>query len=137
MKGRIKTKIGNKEFKITKEHFQIVQKASEPYAVKVQNYGTVIINSKLDDELLKDGFARDFIRNIQNIRKQLNLSRFKERIRINVVSDIDIIKELGEYLDTAKEETGSVGIGKDKKGQEFSFKVQGKKIDVYIEVIDS
>ncbi|MHA1291898.1 MAG: isoleucine--tRNA ligase [Promethearchaeota archaeon] len=134
IKGKLKLKINGNEFEITKEHIGIEQDAVKPYAVKILNFGTILINSELDNTLLKEGFAREFVRNIQNIRKQLKLSRFKEKIEINIISNVDIVKELGEYLEDVKQEIGCIKFGKDKKGKPFTFKIQNKKIDLYIEV---
>jgi isoleucyl-tRNA synthetase len=137
MKGRIKVKMDDKEYKVTKEHFQIIQQAKEPYTVKVQSYGSILINSELDDELLQEGFVRDFIRNIQNLRKQLGLKRGKEKIKINILSDINIEEKLGKFIDDVKDETGCIEIGKEKNGKEFTFKIQGKEIKVLVEVMNS
>ncbi|MFX1258701.1 MAG: DUF5915 domain-containing protein, partial [Promethearchaeota archaeon] len=131
-----KLTIGSKGniFEITKQHFQIEQIANEPYAVKILGYGTILINSKLDKQLLLEGFAREFIRNIQNIRKKLNLSRFKEKIIINVKSDINLEKELEEFIEVVKDETGCVKISRENKGKPFSFKIQNKEINLLIEI---
>jgi len=137
IKGKIKLEFNGKKFEITKDHFQIEQKAEEPYSVILSTYGTVLINSKLDDNLLREGFAREFIRNIQASRKKLNLSRGKEKIIINIVNDINIEEELGEYIDLVKEENGCIKFGTEKKGEPFTFKIQEKKINVNIEVIKS
>ncbi|MFO8016992.1 MAG: DUF5915 domain-containing protein, partial [Promethearchaeia archaeon] len=94
LKGKLKVKLDGKEFVINKDHFEIEQQAKEPYAVNLANYGTVLINSELNDDLLQEGFVREFIRNVQHIRKNLELSRFKEYIELNVVSDINLEKEL-------------------------------------------
>jgi len=134
-KGKLKITLGEKKYEITKEHIQIEQNANDPYGVKVSNYGIALINSEMDDELLREGFARDFVRNIQNIRKELKLSRGKEKIIINIISDIDIKKELGISCDDVQEETGCHEIGAEKKGESFSFKIQGKEIKVMIEVV--
>jgi hypothetical protein len=93
-----------------------------------------LINAELNDNLLKEGFAREFVRNVQDIRKKLDLSRFKEQIVINFKSDIDIEKEFGEFVEYVKEETGCVKFGKEKKGKPFSIKIQNKKIDILIQV---
>ena len=137
LKGKLKLTLGEKKYELTKEHFQIEQTAKDPYGVKVSNYGIALINSELDDTLLREGFARDFIRNTQNIRKDLKLSRGKEKVIINIINNIDIEKELGEFIDYVKEETGCIKLGKAGIGKPFSFKIQGKEIEVMIEVIDS
>ncbi|MFX1277539.1 MAG: isoleucine--tRNA ligase [Promethearchaeota archaeon] len=137
IKGKFKVKIKKNEFEIMKEHFQIEQKAKNPFGLKVLNYGTILINTEMNKELLLEGFAREFIRNIQNIRKKLNLSRFKEKIIINVKNDFDLEKELGDFIENLKEETGCEKIGKENKGKPFSFKIKHKKIDLLIEVLQS
>jgi isoleucyl-tRNA synthetase len=134
IKGKFKVKLDKKEYEITKEHVQIQQNAKEPYGVKVFSYGTILINSEMTEELLKEGFSRDFIRNVQNIRKKLNLSRFKEKIIINVKSEINLEKELGNYIETVKSEIGCSKISRGKKGKPFSFKIQNKNIELLIEV---
>jgi len=133
-KGKFKTKIEGKEYTIKKEHFEIEQEAEEPYEVKLTNYGIVLINSGLDEDLLQEGFARDFIRNIQSIRKELELSRFKEKIIVNIVNEIDPQELLGEYIPEIKDETGTVKIGSKKEGEKFSFEIQDQKLDVYVQV---
>ncbi|MHA1335087.1 MAG: isoleucine--tRNA ligase [Promethearchaeota archaeon] len=137
IKGKLILKINGKEYELTKEHFQIEQQAKEPYDVKLTNYGIILINTKLDDDLLLEGFARDFVRHIQNIRKQLKLSRSVEKIIINVINDLDIEEKLGKYVNYVKNETGCIKFGKENKGQEFSFKIQGNKLDIRVEVIKS
>ncbi len=136
-KGKLPIKINDKEYELTKEHFQIEQHAKNPYLVNILNYGTILINTQLDDELLKEGFARELIRNVQNIRKKLDLSRFKEQIEINVMNDLDLPHKLGEYLDIFKNETDCVKIGKAKKGKEFSLKIQDQDIKIRVNVLKS
>ena len=133
-KGKFKTKIDKKEYEITIEHIQIQQNAIEAYGVKLFSYGTLIINTKLSEDLLLEGFSREFVRNIQNIRKKLNLSRFKEKIIINVKNDIDLENQLGNYVETVKDEIGCTEIGRGKSGKPFSFKIQNQDIDLLIEV---
>jgi isoleucyl-tRNA synthetase len=133
-KGELVAKINGKEYEITKDHFQIEQIAKKPYAVALLSYGTILINSELDKELKQEGFAREFIRNVQNIRKKLNLSRFKEKIIINVSNDINLKDELGEFTEEVKEEVGCTKIGKGKQGKPYSFKIQGKQIKILVDV---
>ena len=136
-KGNFTTEIEGKEFKIKKDYFEIEQEAQESYAVNILSYGTLLINGNLDQELLREGFAREFIRNIQSIRKKLELSRFKEKIIINLLNDSELKDKLGNYIKDIKEETGCVKIGEEKRGKEFSFKIQDEEIKIGVEVKES
>ncbi|MFX0139712.1 MAG: DUF5915 domain-containing protein, partial [Candidatus Hodarchaeota archaeon] len=133
-KGKFRIKIDENDYEITKEHLRIEQNAIEPYGVKLFSYGTIIINTELSEELLREGFSREFVRNVQNIRKKLNLSRFKEKIIINFEGEIDLKKELGIYIETVKNEIGCTKISRGKIGKPFTFKIQDKVIDLLIEV---
>ncbi|MFX1277571.1 MAG: isoleucine--tRNA ligase [Promethearchaeota archaeon] len=137
-KGKLKVILDNKEYEITKDHFQIEQSAKEPYSVKLSGEGILFINSELNEILLKEGFINDFIRNMQDIRKKLGLTRGKEKLIVNIQNDFDLKKELtSDFIEAVKEETGIVKIGNEKKGREYNFKIQKKEISVCIEVINS
>jgi len=136
-KMKFKINIQEKEYEITKEHFRIQQNAQEPFAVKVLNYGIILINSELNTELLTEGFANDFNRNINEIRKHLGLTRGNEKLVINILNNIDIEKELGNFKDMIMEETGIKKFDRMKKGKEYSFKIQGKELLIQIEIDNS
>ncbi|MFX1297160.1 MAG: DUF5915 domain-containing protein, partial [Promethearchaeota archaeon] len=134
-KGRLKVKIDQKEYEINKDHFQIKQNAKEPFAVKLSGQNILFINSELDKELLKEGFANDFIRNMQDIRKKLGLTRGKEKLIVNVQDEFNLKDFLTQKLiDVIKEETGIKEFSSNKKGEEFIFKIHKNKIIVQVEV---
>ncbi len=136
-KGKFKLELDGKEYEITKEHIQIEQDSKEPYAVKVISKGIILINSELDDNLLKEGDAREIARNLQSIRKKLELERGKEKIIVNIQNDYDIEKELNaELIEYIKEECGVEKFARGKKGKQFSFKVRNREIIVKIEILD-
>ncbi|MHA1699222.1 MAG: isoleucine--tRNA ligase [Promethearchaeota archaeon] len=134
-KGNATIKINDKELEITNEHVEFQYTANPPYEVGIFPHATILLNYELDDDLLREGFARDFIRNVQNIRKKLKLSRSKEKITICIKEDINIEEELGKFVENVKEETGCEKFTKKCEGKEFPIKIQNKKLTLVINVL--
>nr|MDO8116466.1 class I tRNA ligase family protein [Candidatus Sigynarchaeota archaeon] len=134
-RGSYKVEIGGSEREITQEHVQIQYEGKAPYVVRVVPYGTILLNTEIDPSLEKEGLARDFIRNVQNIRKRMDLSRHKECIIINIPGkEFDVAGELGEFVDLVKKETGCTKFGTDKVGTEFPVQVGNKKFKIHVKV---
>ncbi len=134
-KGTWMVEIGGTEREITQEHVQVEYEGKAPYTVRVLPYGTVLLNTELDATLEREGLARDLIRNVQNIRKRMNLSRHKETIVINIPGkELDVAAELGEFIDLVKAETRCTGFGTAMDGTEFPVQVGDKKFKVYVKV---
>ena len=106
-----------------------------PYVVKILSYGTAILNGEINPDLAQEGFARDLIRNVQTIRKSLNLSRNKECIKINAPDkDLDIKKELGKFIDMVKNETRCLDFGDQATGTECTIELGDRTVRIFIEV---
>jgi isoleucyl-tRNA synthetase len=56
----------------------------EDLEMSLNQHYTVILNTKITDDLKKEGFAREIIRAVQNYRKELNLAVEK---RVNLIFD--------------------------------------------------
>ena len=72
----------------------------------------IILNTTLDGELIKEGYAREFVSKIQNLRKEKDFdieNRIKLSYNANDYFD-DIVKEFNDYI---KKETLSLEIVKD------------------------
>ena len=72
----------------------------------------IILNTTLDEELIKEGYAREFVSKIQNLRKEKDFD-IENRIKLSYNSNDyfdDIVKEFNDYI---KKETLSLEIVKD------------------------
>ena len=64
-----------------------------------------MLNTELTDELIREGYARDLIRMIQDRRKELGCE-FTDRIDVAVSTESGVIAEtIAEYGDTIAVET--------------------------------
>ncbi len=74
----------------------------ERYAVEEFSYGTVYVDLSLDGEILKEGYAREITRRIQEMRKEMDLQVDEF---INVWIDMPTGMDVGEWVDYVRNET--------------------------------
>ena len=105
--------------------------AKEGFNVAIDNNNFIILNTTLDDMLLKEGFAREVVSKVQNLRKEKN---FDVSDRINLYySSNDYFKEvLKDFEDYIKNETLSVSLI-EKDNLEFTYDINDEKVSFDVE----
>jgi isoleucyl-tRNA synthetase len=74
-------KIDESDFQIDLEDIEIYSEDIEGWLVASENGVTVALDTQLDDQLIKEGIAREFVNRIQNLRKD---SDFEVTDRIEI-----------------------------------------------------
>jgi len=90
-------------YTIDDEDFTVETGAKEGYAVGGTDDITIALDTVQTPELLAEGFARELIRRIQEMRKEMNLD-MEERIETEINIDVERIRGWEKYL---KNETRS------------------------------
>jgi len=72
-KGKHETTINNTTITLTLEELNIIPVQATGYAVQETDWGSLAIDTQLTEEEIADGLAKDIIRRIQTMRKELNL----------------------------------------------------------------
>lgn len=80
------------------EDVEIISTEIEGWVVETEGSVTVAIDSELDDDLIAEGFAREFVNRVQNMRKSSGLDII-DRINVGFRSD----EKLEKYLLNFKE----------------------------------
>ena len=90
--------------------------------------------SLLNDELIAEGFARDLVNRIQNLRKEQGFN-VTDRIKVVVSEHPDIIKAVEGFEDYIKSETlaQSLTVSKAVEGEEIDW-LDNSKIRLRAEV---
>ncbi len=88
--------------------------AKEGLSVVMENNVFVILDTELSEELISEGFAREFISKIQKIRKDSGLE-MSDRIEIEYDSTDKVVNAVNEHIDYIKTETLCVDL-KNSKG---------------------
>jgi len=98
--------IGAEKIRLTADDFDIVEHEKEHFAkATVQNI-TLFLNTTVTPELEAEGLARELIRRIQSMRKELNLD-VEDRIATEIALDPTKRTALQGWKDHIKEETRS------------------------------
>ncbi|RLF50732.1 MAG: isoleucine--tRNA ligase [Thermoplasmata archaeon] len=106
---KIELQINNEKIVLTQEDFQIAEIEKPDIAQTETEKIVLILDTKLTPELEAEGFAREIVRRIQSMRKELNL---EVEDKISTMIKIDETKKtfLKKWIDYIKEETRSKEI---------------------------
>ena len=118
--GVYKMNVNGSEVEVDEEMLDIRIAAKEGYDVEMDNNLFVILDTNLTKELIEEGYAREFISKVQQMRKN-NGYEMMDNIKIfyNGVEEIqNAVKSFDEYI---KSETLAVSI---EKTEDTSYEVQ-------------
>jgi isoleucyl-tRNA synthetase len=142
--GVHKASIEGKEVSITREHVAITPKYVEGYSVEDRSWGSVAIDTRLSPEEIAEGLARDIVRRIQVMRKELNLP-LDARIETIIQAPKQHIELLKKHIEYIKNETRSVKlelVTSDEElggieGYKREWEIQGEKYIIVIRVAEN
>jgi isoleucyl-tRNA synthetase len=98
--GHVGIVVDGEEVPLTADDVQMVLQPLEGYQVERAGTHAVALNLELDDELVREGLARDVVRAIQNARKAAGLN-VEDRIVLVLGGDrelLDAIRDHEEYV---------------------------------------
>ena len=97
-KGEFEIQAGIEKVKITLEDVEIHTEDIPGWTVASEGQLTVALDINITDELKDEGFAREFINKIQNIRKESNFE-VTDRITLTIVNAEEFNKAILNYKD--------------------------------------
>lgn len=130
-----KTAYGGYDF--TMDDLLIQTENIEGWVIESQDNLTIALDTKLDEELLSEGIAREFVSKVQNIRKERNMD-VNDKVKINFLAD----KELGSIINGQKkyiaEQITAVSIDEasgDKLNGYEELNINGRNCKVSVEKV--
>ena len=96
--------IDGQQLELDKEDIEIVSEDIEGWLVATDNSLTVALDTHIDDQLKKEGVAREFVNRIQNIRKQSGFE-VTDRVDIAYNAPDEIAGAITSLADYIKNET--------------------------------
>lgn len=103
--GKIELKLADTTIALDSEDIEIRLAAKEGWAAAQGSGCVVVLATELTDELIREGYAKDLIRYIQEQRKQLDLA-YNARIEVGIVTDSPIAQQaIDENRETIAAET--------------------------------
>jgi len=88
---------------LTMEDVEIISTEIEGWLVESESGVTVAIDTELDEDLIGEGFAREFVNRVQNMRKNFGLD-ITDRINVRFKSEKKLEDYLFSYKDYLKNE---------------------------------
>ena len=131
--GALKLKVGEQEITLSKEDLLIDTAQMEGYVSEDDNGITVVLDTNLSEELLKEGFVRELISKIQTMRKEAG---FEVTDKIHVTYQGSECAE--EIFDAHAEQIGSEVLALDVKnaapvGYTKEWNINGESVTMGVE----
>ena len=122
--------LGGDDYTITEEMVLISLKQKTGYATVASNLTCVVLDTNLDRDLILEGLAREFVRNVQNLRKEKDFV-ITDHIKVYYDGNQDIEDMFSKYKDyIMKEVLGEELIKDTNLDTEFDLNETKCRIDV-------
>lgn len=127
----IKIRFMDEDLEVTPEMVDIRVNSKEGYDAAYLNDNFIVIDTTLTDDLILEGYAREIVSKVQNLRKE---SDFEVENRINLYYDGEIDDVLSKFTDYIKKETLSLEIIKTTLDTE-EIDINGRNIKLKVEKV--
>ena len=85
--------------KIERDYLEFEFKVPENYSYEEFSRGVVYVYTEIDEELKREAYARELVRRIQEMRKELDLN-VEEFIVVTLEFDEELVKGFEDYIKT-------------------------------------
>jgi isoleucyl-tRNA synthetase len=135
--GSFKLNIDGSQFEITREDFEVQTENIEGWVVESLDNLTVALDTKLDEQLINEGLAREFVNRIQNLRKEMALG-VHDRIMIKYSCEPELRKAINNQKKYIELETLAVELDSQNEGGLNGFQelnINGRACKIFIQKI--
>ena len=127
----VKVRFMDEDLEITPDMVDIRVNSKEGYDAAYLNDNFIVIDTKLNEDLILEGIAREIVSKVQNLRKD---SGFEVENRINLYYDGDLDDVLSKFTDYIKKETLSLDIIKTNLDTE-NYDINGREVKLKVEKV--
>jgi isoleucyl-tRNA synthetase len=103
-KGKLKIELDGASLELKPDDMEILEKEKEGWVVESENEYRVALSTVLTDELKDEGFARELVNKIQNMRKSAGFE-VMDRIRASIKTTPRLSQAVEAFEDYIKKET--------------------------------
>ena len=96
--------VAGRSVEITKDKVDIRRAEKEGLKVRSEGSLTVALDTEITEDLLAEGYVRDLVRGVQNLRKESGLE-VTDRIALTISGDAELKKALDAFTDFVRSET--------------------------------
>ncbi len=128
--GSFEMELGGEKYEITDDFLDVRISSKEGFVVGMDNNVFTILDTTLTQELIDQGYVREVISKIQQLRKQADFDMM-DKIKIYLEADDEISSAVDAAAEFIKDETIAVGIEKATGLNEFD--INGHKTGIKVE----
>ena len=131
--GVLKLSEVGEEVVLTEEDLLITMTQAEGFVTEGDNYVTVVLDTRLTDELIEEGFVRELISKIQTMRKEAGFE-VMDHIAISYIADEKVTNIFEKYGEDIKAEVlGEQITAGSLSGYEKDWNINGEKVQLAVE----
>jgi len=123
------------DVELTGDELKVELHAREGYAAeRIPGAGIIVLDTHITDELRDEGWARDLVNQIQQVRKKLDL-KYEQQIDLALVS---ASADMGRVMDSFGDYIGGETLARDLKreplpdGEQISADIDGHGVQIFV-----
>tara|TARA_Y100000294_G_scaffold66727_1_gene63278 strand:+ start:95385 stop:98510 length:3126 start_codon:yes stop_codon:yes gene_type:complete len=138
--GKFVMKLDKEKINIVKEHLVVTREVPEPYIEGNVKNGFVYLNRDVDEELEAEGYTRELMRRVQELRKKAGFKK-SDRILLYIKTDNELKPVLDNFFDMIKDKVGAkilkISELNPSRKHKYSSKeqVRDKKFELFLEKV--
>ena len=125
----VEIKIDDELVNVTYDMLDVRINSKEGFNASNENNNFIILNTTLSQDLIDEGFAREFISKVQQIRKA-NDYEMMDRIHIYYSKNDELTKSISKHIDFIKKETLALDINETDKELNNLYDINGLEIKI-------
>jgi isoleucyl-tRNA synthetase len=107
--GQIGIAVSGREHSLSAEDLILTMRAPEGYSVEREGAHAVALDLTIDEDLRREGFAREIVHAVQNARKSAGL-QVEDRIELALDADVELVAAAERHRDYIAGETLAVSL---------------------------
>jgi isoleucyl-tRNA synthetase len=119
--------------RLTADEVEVRANRHEHYALAEDGGWAVALDLDLDDELQREGLARELVRSLNDLRKDMGLD-IADRVALAVKADDEVWAALEAHRDYVMNEVLAVGLTRAASGGTHTLAVEGHEVAVTVEL---
>jgi len=122
------------EIELNKDNLLVTMQGLEGFAFAGEGQMGVVLDTHITDELREEGYVREMVSKIQNMRKESGFE-VSDKINLYVAHNEMLTEVIKKFEDVIKRETLTVNIIFDAEREYSEMNINGEKLDMAVEVV--
>jgi len=127
--------IDEEDIALTQENLLVTMQGLEGFAFAGEGPVGVVLDTHITDELREEGFVREILSKVQNLRKDSGFE-VADKINLYVSGNEKLLNIISKYGEQIKKETLAVDIIYKEDKKYIEFNINGEKLNVFVEVVE-